>query len=72
MAPEKNKLIPFNKPYLTGKETEYIVQAVASGKISGDGIFTKKCHTFFEQRYNFKKCFLPPPVQTHLKWPQYF
>lgn len=50
--------IPFNKPYLTGKEAHYIYQAVSSGKISGDGIFTKKCHQFFEERYGFKKCLL--------------
>jgi dTDP-4-amino-4,6-dideoxygalactose transaminase len=50
--------IPFNKPYLTGKETEYIKQAVDSGKISGDGIFTKKCHEFFEKKYGFKKVLL--------------
>ncbi|MCU7961489.1 dTDP-4-amino-4,6-dideoxygalactose transaminase [Shewanella sp. SW32] len=48
-------MIPFNKPYLHGKELVYIAQAVASGKISGDGVFTKKCHDFFEQRYGFKK-----------------
>jgi dTDP-4-amino-4,6-dideoxygalactose transaminase len=51
-------MIPFNKPYLTGKETKYIENADASGKISGDGIFTKKCHAFFEKRYGFKKCLL--------------
>jgi dTDP-4-amino-4,6-dideoxygalactose transaminase len=50
--------IPFNKPYLTGKETEYIEQAVMSGKISGNGIFTKKCHLFFEEKFGFKKCLL--------------
>ena len=50
--------IPFNKPYFTGKETEYIREAVNSGKISGDGIFTDKCHSFFEQKYGFKKCLL--------------
>jgi dTDP-4-amino-4,6-dideoxygalactose transaminase len=50
--------IGFNKPYLTGKETHYIYQAVASCKISGDGMFTKKCHAFFEQKYGFKKCLL--------------
>lgn len=48
-------MIPFNKPYLHGKELVYIAQAVATGKISGDGTFTKKCHDFFEQRYGFKK-----------------
>jgi dTDP-4-amino-4,6-dideoxygalactose transaminase len=51
-------MIPFNKPFLTGKETMYIQEAVASGKISGDGIFTKKCHAFFEKKYGFKKCLL--------------
>lgn len=50
--------IPFNKPYLTGRETEYIKEAVASGKISGDGIFTQKCHDFFENHYGFNKTFL--------------
>ncbi len=50
--------IPFNKPYLSGKETEYIIQAVQSGKISGDGIFTKRCHSFFESKYGFNKVLL--------------
>jgi dTDP-4-amino-4,6-dideoxygalactose transaminase len=57
MVDKENK-IGFNKPYLTGKESEYIVQAVNSGKISGDGVFTKKCHEFFEKRYHFKKVLL--------------
>ncbi len=51
-------MIPFNKPYLSGKELEYIGQAVASGKISGNGDFTKKCHHYFQQRYGFGKCLL--------------
>ena len=50
--------IPFNKPFLTGKETDYIREAVASGKISGDGLFTQKCHRFFEAKYGFAKCLL--------------
>lgn len=50
--------IPFNKPYLSGKESEYILDAVKSGKISGNGLFTKKCHSFFEETYGFKKCLL--------------
>jgi dTDP-4-amino-4,6-dideoxygalactose transaminase len=50
--------IPFNKPYLTGKEAHYLYQAVLSGKISGDGSFTKKCHQFLEEKYNFKKVLL--------------
>ncbi|MES2837192.1 MAG: dTDP-4-amino-4,6-dideoxygalactose transaminase [Bacteroidota bacterium] len=51
-------MITFNKPYFTGKETDYIKDAVASLKISGDGMFTKKCHEFFEKKYNFKKVLL--------------
>ncbi|GHT00610.1 hypothetical protein FACS189421_12850 [Bacteroidia bacterium] len=51
-------MIPFNKPYFTGKEAHYIYQAVFSGKISGNGVFTKKCQDFFEQKYGFKKCLL--------------
>jgi len=50
--------IPFNKPYLTGKEMHYMYQAVNSGKISGNGIYTKKCHQFFEEKFGFKKCLL--------------
>ncbi len=50
--------IPFNKPFLTGNETRYITQAVESGKISGDGLFTKKCHHILESRYGFKKALL--------------
>jgi dTDP-4-amino-4,6-dideoxygalactose transaminase len=51
-------MIPFNKPYLTGKEAHYLYQAVFSGKISGDGIFTKKCHQFFEEKFGFPKVLL--------------
>lgn len=51
-------MIPFNKPYLHGRELVYIAQAVASGKISGDGMFTRKCHEFFEEKYGFKKALL--------------
>ena len=50
--------IPFNKPHLTGKEAHYMYQAVAEGKLSGNGAFTKRCQQFFEERYGFKKCLL--------------
>ena len=51
-------MIDFNRPHLTGKETHYIYQAVADGKISGNGTFTKRCQQFFEERYGFRKCLL--------------
>jgi dTDP-4-amino-4,6-dideoxygalactose transaminase len=50
--------IPFNKPYLTGKEAHYIYQAVYSGQLSGNGTYTKKCQSFFEEHYGFKKTLL--------------
>ena len=50
--------IPFNKPFLTGKEAHYIYQAVYTGKLSGNGVFTKKCQQFFEEKYGFKKSIL--------------
>lgn len=50
--------IPFNKPFIAGNEIEYIKEAVSSGKISGDGMFSKKCQQFFEKNYGFKKTLL--------------
>ncbi|WP_201986394.1 dTDP-4-amino-4,6-dideoxygalactose transaminase [Hymenobacter rubidus] len=50
--------IPFNKPYLTGQEVQYIEQAIRSGKISGDGRFTKLCKAFLEQRLAAQKVLL--------------
>ncbi len=50
--------IPFNIPYTTGNEVKYIQQAIANGKLSGNGVFTKKCQQFFQQKYGFGKCLL--------------
>jgi len=51
-------MIPFNKPYITGKEVHYILDAVATGKISGNGKYTQMCQKYFEDRWGFKKTFL--------------
>lgn len=50
--------IPFNKPHLTGKEAHYMYEAVYKGKLSGNGEFTKRCQSFLENKYGFKKCLL--------------
>jgi len=50
--------IDFNRPFLTGKEVHYMYQAVYTGKLSGNGVFTKKCQQFFEERYGFKKAIM--------------
>jgi dTDP-4-amino-4,6-dideoxygalactose transaminase len=51
-------LIPFNKPYMTGKELWYIGQAHANRHLSGDGSFTKRCHEWLEQRIGCAKALL--------------
>lgn len=50
--------IPFNRPFIIGNELQYIQQAIQTGKISGNGHFTKKCQHFFESHYHFKKALL--------------
>ncbi len=50
--------IPFNKPFIIGNELKYIEEAVKSGKISGDGLFTKKCQNYFQEKYSFLKVLL--------------
>ena len=51
-------MIPFNKPYMTGKEVDYIMQAHANGHLSGDGPFTKRCNTWLEQEIGARKALL--------------
>jgi dTDP-4-amino-4,6-dideoxygalactose transaminase len=50
--------IPFNKPYMTGKELFYIAEAHFNGKLAGDGPFTKRCHVWLEERAGAKKALL--------------
>ena len=50
--------ISYNQPFLVGNELAYIEQAIASGKISGNGNFTKKCHAFFQEHFGFRKCLM--------------
>jgi dTDP-4-amino-4,6-dideoxygalactose transaminase len=52
------KSIPFNKPYMTGKELEYISQCHLNAQLSGDGPFTKKCHKWLEDELKVKKALL--------------
>jgi dTDP-4-amino-4,6-dideoxygalactose transaminase len=51
-------MIPFNKPYMTGKELWYISQAHANGHLAGDGVFTKKCNAWLERRIGCQKALL--------------
>ena len=52
--------IPFNSPAIVGHELDYIKQAVNSGSIAGDGVFTKKCHATLEDLLECRRALLTP------------
>jgi dTDP-4-amino-4,6-dideoxygalactose transaminase len=54
----EHPMIPFNKPYMTGKELDYIMQAHTNGHLSGDGPFTKRCSAWLEQKIGSRKALL--------------
>ncbi|WP_338883691.1 dTDP-4-amino-4,6-dideoxygalactose transaminase [Xenorhabdus sp. TH1] len=60
-------MIPFNKPPVVGTELEYMQQAMASGKLCGDGEFTKRCEAWMEQRFNCPKVLLTPSCTASLE-----
>ena len=53
-----NESIPFNKPYVVGKELYYIAQAVQNGHLSGDGYFTRQCNDWLKEHFGAKKVLL--------------
>ena len=59
-------MISFNVPPCTGKEIDYISQAVAAHKICGDGEFTKKCNAWMEQRFGAHRVMLTTSGSTAL------
>ncbi len=50
--------IPFNRPHLTGSEIGYIMEAHASGQLSGDGAFTRRCEEWLEETVRCRKALL--------------
>lgn len=52
------KTITFSRATLTGKEEKYVKEVVASGRLSGDNVFTKKCHNWIEERTKTRKALL--------------
>jgi dTDP-4-amino-4,6-dideoxygalactose transaminase len=59
--------IPFNKPFIVGKELYYIAQAVTYGNIGGDGAFTQRCAQLLEQRFGVHKVLLTPSCTAALE-----
>ena len=60
-------MIPFNKPPFTNNEKKYILEAIKSDKISGNGNFTQKCHNWFKARLNCEKVLLTPSCTAALE-----
>ena len=54
----KNTNVPFNWPYMTGKELYYIAEAHFNGRLAGDGPFTKRCHSWLEERTGSSRALL--------------
>lgn len=60
-------MIPFSKSTVTGKEQQYIEEAIRSRDLSGDGPFTKKCHQWFEEHLQCEKALLTPSCTAALE-----
>ena len=58
MALNSMRVIPFNRPFLSGKEVEYMEQAVASWRLSGNGPFTEKCERLLQQTLGVPRALL--------------
>lgn len=65
MAPESE--IPFNKPFITGKELYYIGKAVALGNIGGDGFYTRSCSDLLQQRFGIHRLLMTPSCTAALE-----
>jgi dTDP-4-amino-4,6-dideoxygalactose transaminase len=59
--------IPFNKPFVVGKELDYVAQAVSQRTISGDGPFTQRCAQLLQERFCIRKVLLTPSCTAALE-----
>jgi len=59
--------IPFNRPFIAGKELSYIAQAVSRGELTGDGYFTQRCCRLLENRLGLRKVLLTPSCTAALE-----
>ncbi len=60
-------MIPFNSPPIVGTELEYMRSAMESGKLCGDGGFTRRCQQWMEQRFGSPKVLLTPSCTASLE-----
>lgn len=59
--------IPFNKPFITGKELDYITEAIRTGEVAADGRFTTGCSRFLEQRFSIGRVLITPSCTAALE-----
>ncbi len=62
-----NMMIPFNSPPIVGTELAYMQSAMGSGKLSGDGGFTRRCQQWMEHRFGCKKVLMTPSCTASLE-----
>jgi len=60
-------MIPFNAPPVVGTELDYMQSAMGSGKLCGDGGFTRRCQQWMEQRFHSAKVLLTPSCTASLE-----
>ena len=61
------RMIPFNKPFIVGKELHYIAQAVTMGNLGGDGHFTKACAQLMQERFGVHRILMVPSCTAALE-----
>ena len=59
--------IPLVRPYVTGRESEYVQQVLRSGKIASDGCFTRACAKLMEERFGVEKVLMTPSCTSALE-----
>lgn len=59
--------IPFNKPFVAGRELLYVSQAITSRSIAGDGEFTRRCASIMEDRFAIPKVLMTPSCTAALE-----
>lgn len=62
-----NRIIPFNRAFIAGRELQYIAEAVANGELKGDGPFTRKCSEWIESYFGIEKALITPSCTSALE-----
>ena len=61
-------MVPFNRPYVSGREFDYIKEAIAQGHLSGDGAFTRRCHAWLEETVGCARALLTHSCTAALRY----